>query len=61
MTQNVNDLNDINSEVKDMNMKSNPEISYVKKAYYYCDSHGHFGCVADPNPKIPEGWRNRRI
>ena len=37
MTQNTNDINDINSEGKDINMKSIPEISYIKKTYYYCN------------------------
>ena len=37
MTQNGNDINDINSEDKDINMKNIPEISYIKKTYYYCN------------------------
>ena len=37
MTQNGNDINDINSEDKDKNMKNIPEISYIKKTYYYCN------------------------
>ena len=35
MTQNGNDINDINSEDKDINMKNISEISYIKKTYYY--------------------------
>ena len=37
MTQNGNDINDINSEDKDINMKNISEISYIKKTYYYCN------------------------
>ena len=37
MTQNGNDINDINSEDKDLNMKNISEISYIKKTYYYCN------------------------
>ena len=37
MTQNGNDINDINSENKDINMKNISEISYIKKTYYYCN------------------------
>ena len=37
MTQNGNDINDINSEDKDINMKNISEISNKKKTYYYCN------------------------
>ena len=37
MAQNGNDINDINSEDKDINMKNISEISYIKKTYYYCN------------------------
>ena len=37
MAQNGNEINDINNEDKNMNTKSIPEISYIKKTYYYCN------------------------
>ena len=35
MTQNGNEINNENNE--NANEKSNPEISYIKKTYYYCN------------------------